>query len=329
MPLYLDTPIEYLKGVGPQRGELLKKELDIFTFGDLLQHYPFRYVDRSFFYKVSEATEDLAYIQLKGTIKRITSFGQKRTTRLVAQFADETGSVELVWFQTIKWMREILKAGKEYVVFGKPTIFNGKLNIVHPEIEEVALRQEETSGRLQGIYSSTERCKAMSLDSKGILRLQKNIIHGMPSFLSETISKAILKQYQLIPLREAQIQIHFPADAASLQKAQKRLKFEELFYLQLRLLLNKQLRIEKIYGKIFARIGEYFNDFYNNHLPFALTNAQKKVLKDIRRDVGSGKQMLCRRLRAEPAARERHPREAGRHRARGATRWRQTFRCSA
>ncbi len=292
---YLESPIEFLKGVGPQRGEILKKELGIFSFSDLLQHYPFRYVDRSRFYTISEANEEIAYIQLKGTITRITSVGLKRTTRLVANFKDETGTIELVWFQGIKWMRELLKAGKTYIVFGRPTIFNGKINIVHPEIEEVALQpnanQAVSFGKLQGIYSSTEKCKVFALDSKGILKLQKNLIQGMPSSLNETLSKNILNTYQLISLREAQIQIHFPKDALTLEKAQLRLKFEELFFLQLRLLKSKQIRIEKIHGKLFSRIGEYFNNFYHHHLPFALTNAQKKVLKDIRQDVGSGKQM--------------------------------------
>ncbi len=291
MPYNPDSPIEYLKGVGPQRGELLKKELGIFTINDLFQHYPFRYVDRSRFYTISQATEDIAYIQLKGTITRITSVGAKRTTRLIANFRDETGSIELVWFQGIKWMREALKAGVTYIVFGKPSVFNGKINIVHPEIEPASLQQDVSSGKLQGIYSSTEKCKGMGLDSKGILKLQKNIIQGLPSHVSETLPQKIIQQQQLIPLRDAQVLIHFPTDTASLEKAQQRLKFEELFYLQLRLLLTKQLRTEKIRGKMFAHIGDYFNNFYHNHLPFALTNAQKKVLKDIRSDCGSGKQM--------------------------------------
>ncbi len=291
MPYNPDSPIEYLKGAGPQRGELLKKELGIFTINDLFQHYPFRYVDRSRFYTISEASEDIAYIQLKGTITRITSVGEKRTTRLIANFKDETGSIELVWFQGIKWMRDALKAGVTYIVFGKPTVFNGKINIVHPEIEPASLQQDVTSGKLQGIYSSTEKCKVMGLDSKGILKLQKNLIQGLPSHLPETLPQKIIQQQQLIPLRDAQVLIHFPTDTATLEKAQQRLKFEELFYLQLRLLLTKQLRTEKIRGKMFAHIGDYFNNFYHNHLPFALTNAQKKVLKDIRSDCGSGKQM--------------------------------------
>jgi len=291
MAHYLDSPIEYLKGVGPQKGDVLKKELGIFTFNDLLQHYPFRYVDRSRFYTISEVSEEFPYIQLKGTITKITAFGDKRTTRLTAQFTDATGSIELVWFQSIKWMREILKAGKVYVVFGKPSLFNNKFNIVHPEIEEAALQKEVTKGTLQGIYSTTEKCKAMGIDSKGILKLLKNVIHGLPSVLNETLSVSILGQQQLISLHEAQIQIHFPATTLSLEKAQHRLKFEELFFLQLRLLLNKQIRSEKFRGKLFSRIGDNFNTFYHHHLPFELTNAQKKVLKDIRVDTGSGKQM--------------------------------------
>ena len=169
---YLDSPIEYLKGVGPHRGEILKKELGIFTFRDLLHHFPFRYVDRSRFYTISEMNEELPYIQLKGVVKQITPHGGKRITRLVAQFADETGTIELIWFQGIKWMRDILKVGKQYVVFGKPTLFNSRFNIVHPEIEEYTPETVKAGGVLQGVYGTTEKCKALSLDSKGILKLQ-------------------------------------------------------------------------------------------------------------------------------------------------------------
>ncbi len=288
---YLDSPIEYLKGVGPHRGEILKKELGIFTFRDLLHHFPFRYVDRSRFYTISEMNEELPYIQLKGVVKQITPHGGKRITRLVAQFADETGSIELIWFQGIKWMRDILKVGKQYVVFGKPTLFNSRFNIVHPEIEEYTPETAKAGGVLQGVYGTTEKCKALSLDSKGILKLQKMLLSGLPSTLAESLPTSIIYSEKLMPLREAYVNIHLPANAALLQQAEQRLKFEELFLIQLRLLKSKQLRMEKTSGKRFDKIGDYFNTFYHEHLPFELTGAQKRVLKEIRHDCGSGKQM--------------------------------------
>lgn len=288
---YPDTPIEYLKGVGPQRGETLKKELGIYNFNDLLHYFPFRYVDRSKFYTISEISEDHPYIQIKGTIKQITSFGDKRTTRLVALFADETGTIELVWFQGIKWMKDKLRAGTKYIVFGKPTVFNGKLNVVHPEIEELTDEAVKNLGGFQGVYSTTDLSKIKGVDSKAITRLQKTLIAGMPKQLPETLSQKIIADEKLMSLRDALVNVHLPVNATVLQSAQYRLKFEELFYLQLRLLISKQIRIEKQRGLPFEKIGEYFNNFYHHHLPFQLTDAQKRVLKEIRFDCGSGRQM--------------------------------------
>ncbi len=291
MPAYLDSPIEYLKGVGPQRGETLKKELGIFTFNDLLNYFPFRYIDRSKFYTVKDIADDQAYIQLKGTIKQVTTQGAKRAVRLTVLFADDTGTIELVWFQGIKWMRDKLKAGTKYIVFGKPSLFNGRFNIVHPEIEEYTAEAEKTSGGLQGVYSTTELCKIKGLDSKAIFRLQKTLLAGIPSVVNETLPREIIYTEKLSSLRDAYINIHIPSDTVKLAAAQYRLKFEELFYIQLRLLKAKLIRTEKIKGLRFEKIGDYFNNFYQHHLPFALTEAQKRVLKEIRHDCGSGRQM--------------------------------------
>ena len=287
----LDSPIEFLKGVGPYRGELLKKELGIFSFRDLLHHFPFRYVDRSRFFTISEMNEELPYIQLRGTIKQITPHGGKRITRLVAQFSDETGTIELIWFQGIKWMRNILKPGVKYIVFGKPTLFNGKFNMVHPEIEEYTTDSEKSGGVLQGVYGTTEKCKASGLDSRGILKLQKTLLAGLTHQLSETLPLVLIANEKLMPVRDAFLNVHLPANASLLHLARQRLKFEELFFIQFRLLRNKQLRLEKYSGKRFEKIGDYFNTFYHQHLPFELTNAQKRVLKEIRFDCGTGKQM--------------------------------------
>lgn len=289
---YFDKPIEYLKGVGPQRGEVLRSELNIANFGDLLSHFPFRYIDRSRFYLISEIKEDLPYIQLKGKISRITAHGNKRTTRMTAILTDEQGNnLELVWFQGIKWVKTFLKTGVVYIVFGKPTYFNGKPNIVHPEVEELSLAEKFSGPTLTGVYSTTEKCKALSLDSKAFVKLMRSLITGIPTHINETLTPEILAEMQLISLRDAMVNIHFPANEDWLAAATKRLKFEELFYLQLRLLKIKANRTQHFQGKPVVKIGDFFNTFYKEFLPFELTNAQKRVLKEIRQDMGTGKQM--------------------------------------
>jgi ATP-dependent DNA helicase RecG len=289
---YFDTPIEYLKGVGPQRGEVLRSELHIANFGDLLSHFPFRYIDRSRFYSIAEIKEDLPYIQLKGKISRITAHGNKRTTRMTALLTDEQGgNLELVWFQGIKWVKTFLKTGTVYIVFGKPTYFNGKPNIVHPEIEELSLAEKFSGPTLTGVYSTTEKCKALSLDSKIFVKLMRSLVSGIPPFFNETLTPQILSEMNLIGLRDAMVNIHFPSNEVMLDAATKRLKFEELFYLQLRLLKIKANRSQQFQGKPVVKIGEYFNTFYKEFLPFELTNAQKRVLKEIRQDMGTGTQM--------------------------------------
>lgn len=289
---FFDTPIEFLKGVGPQRGDLLKKELQIFRFCDLLTHYPFRYIDRSRIHRIAEVNDDAAYIQVKGIITSLTTAGAKRNTRLVATLRDDSGSIELVWFKGLKWISASLKKGVEYIVFGKPSEFNGRFNFVHPEIEPVVAQLTGAiSVQLQPFYSSTEKCKAKGLDSKGILKLQKALLSSLPETVTETLPPSLLDTFRMMPLRESWLQIHFPSNNDLLRRAQFRLKFEEFFYIQLELLKRKLLKTEKGKGKTIAVIGDRFNKFYKKHLPFTLTGAQQKVLKEIRTDMGSGKQM--------------------------------------
>jgi ATP-dependent DNA helicase RecG len=293
MSQFLNTPIEYLKSVGTNRALLLKKELTIFKFGDLLTYYPFRYVDRTKFYKVKELSAEIPYVQLRGKIIHKEIIGIKRNQRLVATFIDETGKLELIWFQGIKWLAEALKPNNttEYVVFGKPTLFNGKFNLAHPELEQVTEENTTLASSLQAVYNTTEKLKSRSIDSKSISRMVRTLVLLINNNIPETLSKEIIEQYQLMSKENALKQIHFPKDVTSLKKAEFRLKFEELFFIQLKLLKQKNRREKKYAGFIFSKVGTYFNDFYSNHLPFNLTNAQKKVIKEIRTDMGSGKQM--------------------------------------
>jgi ATP-dependent DNA helicase RecG len=288
---FKDTPIEYLKGVGPQRAELLRKELGISTFGDFLRHYPFRYIDKSKFHKVSELNEDLPYVQLKGTISKVQLHGGKRVTRMTAVFRDESGQMDLVWFQGIRWIKDVIRANTEYIIFGKPGFFNGRFNIIHPELEEAAKAEQFHGPSLTGVYSTTEKCKAKGLDTKALQKLMKVLVSNLPSDMPETLTSDILQRYKLMSLREALVNIHLPPDEKQLGLATLRLKFEELFFIQLRLLKAKATRQMILKGKPIAKIGDLFNTFYKEQLPFELTGAQKRVLKEIRTDMGSGKQM--------------------------------------
>ena len=293
MPQYnfFDTQIEYLKGVGPKRAEILKSELQIFTFGDLLNFYPFRYVDRSKFYKIKDINADLPYIQIIGRIKNFKPFGNKRTIRLNAAFYDETGEIELVWFNGFKWILDKYRQGNEYIVFGKPSIFNGKINIAHPEIEEVKEETDLIAAKLGPFYSSTEKLKSRGLDSKGISKIMRTLVNDSHGNFQENLPDKITNELKLISREQAMTNIHFPENNDLLLKAQNRIKFEELFFIQLKLLKSKYLKLSKYNGHKFQIIGEKFNDFFHKNLPFELTSAQKKVIREIRADVGSGKQM--------------------------------------
>ena len=289
-PDFFSTPIEYLKGVGPQRADLLKKEAGIFTFGDLLTYYPFRYVDRTKFYKVKEVNADLPYVQVRGKLVSIVMMGEKRTKRLVGKIQDETGSLELVWFAGIKWLKDSLQLNKEYIIFGRVTSFNGKLNMPHPEMELASEAEKHVASSLQAVYNTSEKLKSRGLDSRGMLRLQKTLQQQLPR-ISEVLSSDIIEGLRLMNRHEAHVNIHLPESNEKLQKATFRLKFEEFYFLQMKLLINKVIRTEKFNGKKFERVGDFFNQFYKEKLPFALTEAQKRVIREIRTDCGSGRQM--------------------------------------
>ncbi|WEK19168.1 MAG: ATP-dependent DNA helicase RecG [Candidatus Pedobacter colombiensis] len=288
----LDTTIEFLKGVGPKRAELLQKELGIFTYDQLLNYFPFRYIDRTRFYKINELNPELPYVQILGRITSKEQIGEKHKKRIVARLTDETGSIELVWFQSLKWVDEHVMKGKVYIVFGKPTVFNGSYSISHPELESYPRPATITGNlRLQPVYNSTEKLKKFFLDSKGIQKLQTLLLQQHLSEVKETIPPYILDKYHMISRKESILNIHFPKDVTLLKKAESRLKFEELFFIQLQLLHNKQLRELKFKGHLFPLVGERVNTFYNEILPFELTGAQKRVIKEIRLDTQRGIQM--------------------------------------
>jgi ATP-dependent DNA helicase RecG len=287
------TPIEYLKGVGTARADVLKKELAIKTFEDLLQHFPFRHIDRTRFYKIKDIQQDLPYVQVIARLTHKELLGEKHTKRLVAQVQDDTGVMELVWFQGIKWAEKNLMVGKAYILFGKPGSFNGKAQMSHPEFDLYSQETIQRKGNmtLQPVYSSTEKLKQFTLDSKGIQKLVTGLLEQHAREIQENLPLYIINKFKLMGRVDAYRNIHFPEDANKLAEARHRLKFEELFFLQLKLLKNKLLRVQKFKGNIFDKIGPYFNEFYNNKLPFELTNAQKKVLKEIRLDTQRGVQM--------------------------------------
>ena len=286
---YFDTPVEFLKGVGSQKAKLLHKNLGIFTYADLLQHYPFRYEDRTKFYKISEVTDTLPFVQIKGVISIIRIIGNSRKRRLQALFIDETGEIELVWFKRVQWLHKNLKTGVPYVAFGKVTKFRSSYNIAHPELEMLTA-SEDQQGYLQPIYPSTELLKSKFLDNRAIAKLQKALLIQCESKIQETLPTSIIAKFQFLSKREAIINIHFPSSEELLSKARYRLKFEELFYLQLRLLKLKLTKWEKYHGIVFKEVS-LLTKFYKEHLPFDLTNAQKKVIREIYLDMKSGRQM--------------------------------------
>jgi len=287
------TPVAYLKGVGLTRAEILQKELQIVNFGDLLRHFPYKYFDRTRFYKINEIQAELSHIQIIVRLTHKEILGEKHTKRLVAQAVDDTGTIELVWFQGIKWIEKTLIVGKAYIVFGKPGFFNGKAQMAHPEMEPYSPETLQRKGNLslQPAYNSTEKLKSFSLDSKGLQKLITTLVEQHLKDVHENLPLYIINRFKLIDRAEAYRNIHFPQDASALNEATYRLKFEELFFLQLKLLKNKLLRTQKFKGNIFSTVGDYFNEFYHKKLPYTLTNAQKRVLKEIRQDTQRGVQM--------------------------------------
>jgi ATP-dependent DNA helicase RecG len=289
MQNYFETRIEFLKGVGPARAELLNKELSIFTFGDLIQHYPFRYEDRTKFYQISELHEQSPNVQIRGTLRHVEMTGQMRKKRLHAVIADETGELELVWFKGHQWVMKKLQVGQQYIVYGKPNRFNYKMNMAHPEIE-LLTEAASSHNLLQPVYSTTEKLRLRSLDSRGIYRLIQAMLAQALPHVRETLPAILMKQYKLCGKQEAIAHIHIPPHYDALAKAEYRLKFEEFFYIQLRLLKMKVGRADKFKGQTF-RDSTLLAKFYNEHLPFELTTAQKRVIKEIYRDLRSGVQM--------------------------------------
>ena len=286
---FFETPIEYLKGVGPQKSALLNKELNIFSFADLLQHYPHRYEDRTKFYSIKELHDDLAFVQVKGKILNKQLIGAGAKKRLIANFSDGTGEIELVWFQGINWVNEKIKAGTEFIAFGKPSKFGTKFNIAHPELEPLSSAADKSRG-LTPVYPLTEKLKSRFLDNKSITKLQRELLNVSAEKIRETLPASLLSEHGLVDKKTALLNIHFPESFEMLSRAQQRLKFEELFYIQLRLLKLKLVRQEKFKGQIFNNAG-LVTEFYNNHLPFELTDAQKRVVKEIYADLRTGKQM--------------------------------------
>jgi len=270
----------------------LQKELGIRTYEDLLYHFPFRYVDKTSIHNIKDLNERMPFCQVLGRIGKVSLIGKGTAKRLIAQFSDETGSLDLIWFKGIPWMQKIIHPGLEFLVFGKPSEFKGKLNIVHPEIESVT-KEVNLSGKsvLQPVYPSTERLKTKALDSKGIVKLQRKLLEKLGEHVHEVLPEKIIRQLKLVSRAKALHEMHFPATMDQQKAAENRLKFEELLFVQLKLLRQHNIRQQQIKGHVFEKVGHYVNSFYNEHLPFDLTNAQKKVIKEIRNDVRSGKQM--------------------------------------
>lgn len=284
-----DTKIEFLKGVGPQRAALINKELNIFTYGELIQHYPFRYEDRTKFFKIRELSAELENVQVIAKIQKVEIIGVGGKRRLVAHVADETGEMEMTWFKGIQWVQPKLPAGATFIFYGKPALYGRKWSIAHPEMEPLSAANE-TRNNFQPVYSTTEKLKAKFLDSRGISKIMEQLVQFCLPQIQETLPSEILQQYQLIGKQESIRQIHFPSQPDLLQRARKRLKFEEFFFLQLRLLMMKLTRIEKFRGQPLSRT-ELLTEFYKNHIPFELTNAQKRVIRESFADLKSGRQM--------------------------------------
>ncbi|MCB0634418.1 MAG: ATP-dependent DNA helicase RecG, partial [Lewinella sp.] len=288
----LDSPIEYLKGVGPSKGDLLKKELGVYTQRDLLMQYPHRYIDKTQFHRIGELSEHSGEVQIRGILRRLTMAGEGRKKRLVGIFRDASGALELVWFTGASWIEKSLTVGMEYIVYGRVGAFGNKLNIAHPEIEPVKEDNVKVETSFAPVYPSTEKLNTKGLNARARRRLMKELLDKLtPLDLPENLPTYLIQKFRFPSRLQAMQQIHFPKDQEELKAARNRLKFEELFFLQLRLLQIKRRRKDAIKGYVFDQIGDYFNRFYQDHLPFELTNAQKRVIKEIRRDLGLGVQM--------------------------------------
>jgi ATP-dependent DNA helicase RecG len=288
----LETPIEFLKGVGPNRGTLLRKELGIFKYGDLVNFFPNRYIDRTRYYKINELQNNVAEVQIIGKIINIKTveFGRNQK-RLVATFVDDTGQMDLNWFQGHKWIKESLKLNEVCVIFGKCAQYGSQYSMAHPEIELLSDHEKSLRSAMQPVYPSTETLTNRGITNRVINKMMQQLFLETQALFSETLPTYLTSELKLIPKNAALFNIHFPKSAEILAKAQFRLKFEELFFIQLQLITKNLIQKHKIKGHPFTTVGQFFNDFYKNHLPFELTNAQKRVIKEIRTDMGSNAQM--------------------------------------
>ena len=287
----LNKDIKYLPGVGPKRAKLLREELSITTYEDLLYYFPYKHVDRTTFHQVRDITPGMSNIQLQGKIVKFELAGKPNKRRLIGYFSDDTGIIELVWFRGIQWIRKSYEVNRTYVVFGKPTLFNQKVNMVHPEVESLENYQGKIQQGFEAHYQTTERLKKHYINSRTLRKLQNNLLQEVKDEITESLPSGLVEELKLMPLNQALLNIHFPKDQEMLRKASYRLKFEELFYIQLNILQYKNQRIQRFNGFVFQQVGNLLNTFYHDHLPFPLTNAQKRVLKEIRKDLGSGQQM--------------------------------------
>jgi ATP-dependent DNA helicase RecG len=287
----IDSELKFLKGVGPKRAELFSKELGLNNVGDLIRYYPFRYIDRSKIYKISEIDIAQAFIQLKGRISGFRKEGYKYRQRLVATFSDASGSIELIWFQGVSWVEKSYEIGVEYIVFGRPAMYGRKVTIAHPEMESAAIFEQSVGASLYPQYSLTEKLRSNYVNSKTFQKLIASVFQSASFVLTETLPEHVIKKHKLISLDQAIRKIHLPSSDDDIKRAQFRLKFEELFSIQLKILNQKAGRSRSFKGFVFSRVGDHFNNFYKNHLHFNLTNAQKRVIREIRTDLGSGKQM--------------------------------------
>lgn len=288
----LDNPIEYLKGVGPVRGELLKKELQVFTQGDLLFLFPYRYVDKTQFHRIADLDENSGYVQLRGVLRSLDTIGDGRKKRMIGRFRDPSGVIELVWFTGIAWLQKHLVVGTEYVVYGRVNIFRDQVNIPHPEMEAVSADAAQPSVSFDPVYASTEKLNNRGIDIKARRRFVKAVLEKTgEQDLPENLPPGWVEKFRFPTRFDAIRQIHFPRNQQELDAARNRLKFEELFFLQLRILQLKRRRHAASKGYVFQKVGDFFNTFYHEHLPFELTGAQKRVVKEIRLDLGAGKQM--------------------------------------
>ena len=288
---YLQTPIAYLKGVGPNRADVLRSELGIHTYQDLLHLFPRKYIDRTQYLKINELRDTGAEVQVVGMITHLKTVQQKKGNRLEATFEDETGSMKMVWFRGQKWMKERLKLGKKYVAFGRINKFQQQFSMPHPELELQSEHEKKLRSGMQAVYPSTEKLAAKGVTNRAVISMVEQLFLGAKNEFQESLPKALLEQLKLPTKKQALFAVHFPKNQAVLAAAQYRLKFEELFYIQLQLIRKNFQRKQKIKGYPFTRVGEYFNTFFNEHLPFELTDAQKRVIKEIRNDMGSNAQM--------------------------------------